>query len=298
MCILAFVDLGTILTALVTPFDDRYRVDHGAASRLITHCLDNGSDGVVMASTTGEASTLDDDEKIALYRLGRREADDAVVIANTGTNDTAHSVRLTHEAAAAGADAVLAVTPYYNKPPRAGIVAHFASIAEVGLPVIVYNIPGRSVLNLPPDLLAEIADIPHVVGVKQAHNDLDELDAVMAVDGFSVWAGNDDLYARVLERGGAGVISVASHLVGPAMARMAADARDGDMDAMRATDAELAGLYAALFAITSPLPVKAAMEMTGIIPSDRMRLPLVPATPAERDALRPVLEAHGVLAHA
>lgn len=291
------MDLGTILTALVTPFDDRHRVDHGTVARLIAHCLDNGSDGVVMASTTGEASTLGDDEKIALYRRGRREAGDAVVIANTGTNDTARSVRLTHEAAAAGADAVLAVTPYYNKPPRAGIVAHFASIAEVGLPVIVYNIPGRSVLNLPPDLLAEIADIPHVVGVKQARNDLCELDAIMRI-GLSVWAGNDDLYARVLERGGAGVISVASHLVGPRMAGMAADARDGDMHAMRAADAELAGLYAALFAVTSPLPIKAAMQMIGMIPSDRMRLPLVPATPAERDTLRPVLEAHGVLARA
>lgn len=292
------MNLGTILTALVTPFDADHRVDERATSALIAHCLGNGSDGVVMSATTGEASTLTDDEKTALFRWGRREAGDRIVIANTGSNDTAHSVHLTHAAAEIGCDAVLAVTPYYNKPPRAGVVAHMASIAEVGLPVIVYNIPGRSVVNLPPDWIAEIAQIPNVVGVKQAHNDLDELDAIMGIPGLSVWAGNDDLYARVLERGGAGVISVASHLVGPQMARMAAEARGGDMDAMRAVDAQLAGLYEALFVTSSPILIKAAAEMAGLIPSDRVRLPLVEATASERDSLRAVLEAHGVLARA
>lgn len=289
---------ATILTALVTPFDEDLRVDEAGVAAVIQHCLENGSDGVVMSATTGEASTLTDDEKIALFRRGRAEAPDRIVVANTGSNDTAHSVHLTHEAASIGCDAVLAVTPYYNKPPRAGIVAHFASIAEVGLPTIVYNIPGRCGINLAPDVLAELAEIPNVIGVKQAHNELDELDAISRNDALRVWAGNDDLYARVLERGGEGVISVASHLVGPQMAAMAEHARGGDMDAMRGVDESLADLYASLFVTTSPILIKAAMQMVGLIPSDRVRLPLVQATPVQRDILRTVLEAHGVLARA
>lgn len=288
---------GTIITALVTPFAEDLSVDRDATARLIHHVLANGSDGIVMCGTTGEASTLTDPEKIDLFRLAVSEVGGRVpVIANTGSNDTAHSVHLTHEAKKAGCDAVLAVTPYYNKPPRAGIVGHMASIAEVGLPVILYNIPGRCVVNMEPDLLAELAEIPNIVAVKQASEDLTQLARTFDETPLTVYAGNDDMLLPVVERGGQGVISVASHLVGRQMADMVAAGARGDLDEARRIDASLQDLYAALFVTSNPILIKAALAMLGLIPSDRVRLPLVAATPVQRDILRTVLEAHGVLA--
>ena len=291
--------LGTILTAMVTPFDGDLRVDEAAAARLAHHLVENGSDGLVVAGTTGEASTLNDDEQAALVRLAVREVGGgrATVVAGTGTNDTAHSVHLTRLCAEAGADAALVVTPYYNRPPREGIVAHIAAIAEVGLPVILYNIPSRSALNMPPDLIAELAEIPGVVALKQANPDPGELRAVAAVP-LALYAGNDDMLLAVMELGGAGVISVSSHLVGHEMAAIAEDVRRGDLDDARRRDAGLAELYAGLFVTTSPILIKAALEMIGLIPSARLRLPLVEATPVQRDILRTVLERRGILSRA
>jgi 4-hydroxy-tetrahydrodipicolinate synthase len=290
---------GRVLTAMVTPFDADGKVDEAAAAALARHLVEHGSDGLVMAGTTGEASTLTDDEKVALVRLALREVGSgASVVAGTGSNDTAHSVHLTRLAAEAGAHAALVVTPYYNRPPRAGIVEHVAAIAEVGLPVILYNIPSRTGLNMEPDLIAELARIPGVAGLKQANPDLDELDAVMADTPLTVWAGNDDMLLAVTERGGAGVISVASHLVGGEMGEIAAAAARGDLEEARRRDAALAGLYAALFVTTSPILIKAALEMAGLIPSARLRLPLVEATPVQREILRSVLERQGVLSRA
>lgn len=291
--------LGGILTAMVTPFDADLRVDEAATASLAHHLLEHGSDGLVMAGTTGEASTLTDDEKVALYRLAIREVGDrASVVAGTGSNDTAHSVHLTRLAAEAGADAALVVTPYYNKPPRAGIVAHVAAIAAVGLPVVIYNIPGRSVVNMEPALIAELGGIDGVVAVKQANPDLDELRAVAETSGLALYAGNDDMLLPVVELGGAGVISVASHLVGDEMAAIVEAGGRGDLDEARRRDAALAEVYAGLFVTTSPILIKAALEMTGLIPSGRLRLPLVEATPVQRDILRTVLERQGVLSRA
>jgi 4-hydroxy-tetrahydrodipicolinate synthase len=288
---------GDILTAMVTPFDADLRVDDAASAALMHHLIAHGSDGLVMAGTTGEASTLTDDEKLGLYALAVTEVGDrATVVANTGSNDTAHSVHLTERAAEIGCDAVLAVTPYYNKPPREGIVAHFAAIAAVGLPVILYNIPGRSVLNLDPTLLSELAGIPNIVAVKQAHDDLDELRAVCVAGELAVYAGNDDLLLAVTELGGAGVISVASHLVGPEMGELVAAGRAGDLARARQIDADLQDLYAALFVTSNPILIKAALEMLNLIPSDRMRLPMVSASPVQRHILQSVLEQHGALA--
>ena len=291
--------LGTILTAMVTPFDGDLRVDEAAAARLAHHLVENGSDGLVVAGTTGEASTLNDDEQAALVRLAVREVGGgrATVVAGTGTNDTAHSVHLTRLCADAGADAALVVTPYYNRPPREGIVAHIAAIAEVGLPVILYNIPSRSALNMAPDLIAELAEIPGVVALKQANPDPGELRAV-AAGTLALYAGNDDMLLAVMEFGGAGVISVSSHLVGHEMAAIAEDVRRGDLDDARRRDAGLAELYAGLFVTTSPILIKAALEMIGLIPSARLRLPLVEATPVQRDILRTVLERRGILSRA
>ena len=195
---------GAIITAMVTPFDPDLRVDEAATVTLANHLVEHGSDGLVMAGTTGEASTLTDDEKVAIYGLAVREVGDrASVIAGTGSNDTAHSVHLTRLAAEAGVDGVLVVTPYYNRPPRAGIIGHVAAIAEVGLPVILYNIPGRSVVNMEPDLIAELAEIPNVVGLKQANPDLGQLREVARTTDLALWAGNDDMLFPVLELEGA-----------------------------------------------------------------------------------------------
>ena len=291
--------LGTILTAMVTPFDGDLRVDEPAAARLAHHLVEHGSEGLVIAGTTGEASTLSDVEQAALVRLAVREVGGgrAPVVAGTGTNDTAHSVRLTRLCAEAGADAALVVTPYYNRPPREGIVAHVAAIADVGLPVILYNIPGRTALNMPPDLIGELAGIPGVVALKQANPDPRELRAVFETP-LAIYAGNDDMLLDVVRLGGAGVISVTSHLAGEEMAGIADDARRGDLDEAARRDAALADLYAGLFVTTSPILIKAALEMTGLIPSGRLRLPLVEATPVQRDILRTVLERRGILSRA
>lgn len=280
---------GAILTAAVTPFDADLRVDEAATVALFQHLLSHGSDGLVVSGTTGEASTLTDDEKLDLVRWAVRESGGAPVVAGTGSNDTAHSVHLTHEAAALGATAALVVTPYYNRPPRAGIVGHVAAIAAVGLPVILYNIPGRTTVNMPPDLLAELAEIPGVVAVKQANPDLDEARLTADTVPLALYAGNDDMFLPVLEMGGVGVISVTSHLVGEQMGAVAAAVAAGDLDTARRLDAELADLYAGLFVTTNPILIKAALEMTGAIPSARVRLPLVEATPVQRDILRTVL---------
>jgi 4-hydroxy-tetrahydrodipicolinate synthase len=291
--------LGAILTAMVTPFDPDGRVDEAAAATLARYLVEHGSDGLVMAGTTGEASTLDDDEKVALYRLAVHEVGGgASVVAGTGSNDTAHSVHLTRLAAEAEVDAALVVTPYYNRPPRAGIVAHVAAIAEVGVPVILYNIPSRTGLNMEPDLIAELSEIPGVTGLKQANPELAECRAVVSSTPLTVWAGNDDMLRPVVEMGGAGVISVASHLVGAEMGEIAAAAARGDVEEARRRDAALADLYAALFVTTSPILIKAALEMAGLIPSARLRLPLVEATPVQRDILRSVLERQGILSRA
>ena len=291
------LDLGSILTAMVTPFDDRGGIDEDATVSLMHHLVANGSDGLVLSGTTGEASTLTDPEKIRLFELGVQELrGSASIVAGTGSNDTAHSVHLTEVAAKLGVDAVLAVTPYYNRPPRAGLIGHFSAIAAVGVPVILYNIPSRSVINLPPDLIAELAEIPGIVAVKEANPD--QADAVLDIPAVAVYAGNDDLLLPIALRGGAGVISVASHIVGPQLQAICAAARRGDSAGATRLDEQLHEIYEALFVTSNPILIKAALEMAGVIPSGRVRLPLVDATADERAELSVVLEAQDILARA
>ena len=287
-------DLGSILTAMVTPFDERGAIDADATVSLMHHLVANGSDGLVLSGTTGEASTLTDPEKIRLFELGVRELrGTASIIAGTGSNDTAHSVHLTEVAAKLGVDAILAVTPYYNRPPRAGLIGHFSAIAAVGVPVILYNIPSRSVINLAPDLIAELAEIPGIVAVKEANPD--QADAVLDIPDIAVYAGNDDLLLPIAVGGGAGVISVASHIVGPQLQTICAAARRGDRAEATRLDEQLHDVYEALFVTSNPILIKAALELAGVIPSGRVRLPLVDATAAERAELSAVLEAQDIL---
>jgi 4-hydroxy-tetrahydrodipicolinate synthase len=280
------MSIGGVITAMVTPFDGEGRVDEDAAARLIGHLLDNGSDGVVMASTTGEASTLDDEEKLRLFQLAADEAGGALVVANTGSNDTRHSVELTRKASEIdGVDAILAVTPYYNKPNRRGIVAHFHAVANAtDLPVIVYNIPSRCVVDIPNDLLAELAQIDNISGVKQAR-----AENLAPIDGMNLLAGNDDMLADVLDLGGTGGILVASQIAGTEMRRMI-----DEPDQRRSIDESLHDLYTALSITVNPIPVKTAMRMLGHDVGG-FRLPLVEASEQEAEEIRVVLDRHGLL---
>lgn len=281
-----------VMTAMATPFHSDGAVDEAAARRLAAHLIEHGSHGVVVAGSSGEAATLDDAEHIGLLaaiveEIGER----ATVICGTGTNDTRHSIALTKAAAEAGADGALIVTPYYNKPNPAGLQAHFEAIAEAvpGLPLIAYNIPSRVVINVPPEQLAEIARIDSVVAVKQANDD-----DLGTIAGLGVLAGNDDVFLRTLELGLAGGILVASQLVGDQMREMWDAAQSGDLDRARAIDVGLKPLYEALAVTTNPMPLKAALEIAGLIPSGTLRLPMVPVDEAQRTTIREALDAVGV----
>jgi 4-hydroxy-tetrahydrodipicolinate synthase len=287
--------LRGVITAMITPFDEAGGLDEEAARRLARHLVDHGSHGLVVSGTTGESPTLSTDETLALLRAVRQEVgEEATLICGTGSNDTRHAAELTRAVAEAGADAALVVAPYYNKPNRAGLRAHYEAVAEAApeLPIVLYNIPSRVVVNMDPELLAELASIENVVAVKQANND-----ELGPVEGLAILAGNDDTFLRTLEFGGAGGILVASHLVGDRMREIWDAAQEADFERAREIDAELQPVYEALGVTTNPIPVKAAMEMVGL-DSGRMRLPMVAADERHRAAIRPALEQAGLLAAA
>jgi len=281
-----------VITAMVTPFAEDGRVDMDTGRRLAAHLVAHGSHGIVISGSTGESATITDPEAFELMDAVRAEVGEGPLIAfGTGTNDTRHSVELTEEAVRRGADAALVVTPYYNKPNPAGILAHFEAIAAVAgeMPIVAYNIPSRVVVNIPPALLAELAQIDNVVAVKQANDD-----DLQPIEGLGLLAGNDDTFLRTLELGGVGGILVASHLAGPQMREMWDAAEAGDLDRAREVDAGLRELYAALAVTTNPIPVKAALAMTGLIPTDRLRLPLVSVDTEQRAIVRAALESVGL----
>jgi 4-hydroxy-tetrahydrodipicolinate synthase len=288
----AATDLGAILTAMVTPFDQDGRLREDAARRLAHHLVEHGSDGVVVAGTTGEAPTLDDAEKLRLMEVVVDEVgQSATVVAGTGSNDTAHSVHLTAQAAERGVDAVLVVTPYYNKPNRRGLVEHFKTVAAAtDLPVLLYNIPARCVINLEPDLLAELAQIDNVVGVKQANSDMEQARRIVEDTSLALYAGDDNLLCPFAEIGGAGGVTVSSHLAGDRMKELYEAAHGGDVERARAIDRELADVYRTLFIAPAPATVKAALAMLGI-DLGGVRLPLVEVDAAERAEVRRMLEA-------
>jgi 4-hydroxy-tetrahydrodipicolinate synthase len=281
------VALGGILTAMVTPFDRDGAVAEEATVGLMRHLLANGSDGLVLAGTTGESPTLSDDEKRRLWELGVQECGgDGLIVAGTGTNDTRHSIELTELATETGVHAVLVVAPYYNKPNRRGILAHYRAVAAAtDRPVIIYNIPSRTALDLPNDLLRELAEIPNVTAVKQSR-----YEDVTPIEGLDLLAGNDDTLAEVLDMGGTGGVLVASHLVGGEMRRMIDEPeRRGEIHD------SLLDLFKVLFITTSPIPVKAALNMLGH-EVGAPRLPLLEASEEEKELVREVLERHGLLA--
>lgn len=284
-------EIKGVITAMATPFDESGAVDYDAARRLAAHLLEHGSHGLVLAATSGELPTLTDEEEIVLLRAVRDEVgDDALLVCGAGTNDTRHSCELTKMVAEAGADASLVVVPYYNKPNDAGIRAHFETVAAAvpELPMVMYNIPSRVVINASPQLLGELGQVDNIVAVKQA-NDAD----LGPIEGLTVLAGNDDVFLRVLEFGGGGGITVSSHIVGDRMREMWEAAQTGDLERARQIDAEITPVYEATSVTTNPIPLKAALAMLGLC-ADRLRLPLVSADAEQRAAIKAGLEAAGV----
>jgi 4-hydroxy-tetrahydrodipicolinate synthase len=281
------IELGAVLTAIVTPFDESARVNEDSFVALMRHLADNGSDGFVVAGTTGEASTMTDEEHLGLIELAVAERPaGTTIVAGTGTNDTRQSVFLTERATALGVDAMLSVTPYYNKPSRLGLRRHYEAVARAtDKPTLLYNIPGRTATNIPPDLLAELAQIEGIEGVKQAN-----AEELQPIDGLTLYSGDDATFARTLDMGGAGGILVASHLVGNEMRRMV------DEPERRAEiDASLRDVYETLFITSSPTCTKAALNLLGHDVGD-LRLPLVAATEEELAQVRAMLTRHGLLA--
>jgi 4-hydroxy-tetrahydrodipicolinate synthase len=289
--------LGQVLTAVATPFAEDGSVNFDAFKRLCAHLLENGSEGLVVSGTTGEAPTLTDAERLDLFVAAVEVAHEhgGTVIAGTGTYSTAHSVHLTRDAHGVGVDGFLVVTPYYNKPPPRGIVAHFEAIAAVtDKPIVVYNIPQRVVVNLEPETLTDLAEIPNVQYVKQATPDIDQARRIVSESGLILLAGNDELLLPFLEVGGKGGIFVFTHLVGPRVKELVSRFEQGDFDGAKEIEAELAPVIEALAVNTNPIPLKAALNMLGH-EAGGVRLPLVEATDAEKAVVRETLERAGVL---
>jgi 4-hydroxy-tetrahydrodipicolinate synthase len=289
--------LGEVLTAIVTPFREDGSVDIEQFRSLARHLVENGSDGLVVAGTTGESPTLTDDERFALFEAAVDELEGrGTVVAGTGTYDTAHSVHLTERAHELGVDGFLVVTPYYNLPSPRGVVAHFRAIAEASdKPIIVYNIPQRVVRNIEPDTMIELAEIPTVRAVKQATTDLDQARRILAETDLDLYAGNDDLVLPFLELGGIGGVCVYTHVVGSRVKEMIRRFREEDADGAREIEAELKPVIHALAVTTNPTPVKAALQLLGWDVGG-LRLPLVEATDEERATIRTALDRAGLLA--
>jgi 4-hydroxy-tetrahydrodipicolinate synthase len=279
-------NLGSILTAMVTPFDADGNVDEDAAVALMHHLVEHGSDGLVICGTTGEASTLTDEEHLGMIRLAVQEMrDECTIVAGVGSNDTRHAIYLTERATEIGPDALLHVNPYYNRPSRRGIVRHFEEVCHAtDLPIVLYNIPQRTGSDMPNDLLAELAQLENIFAVKQAN-----ADNLAKVDGLAIYAGNDDLLADVLDLGEAGGILVASHLFGEEMHRMV-----DEPERRREIDQSLADVYRDLPVAPLACATKAALNMIGIR-AGAPRLPYVELDDSELGVIRALLERHGLL---
>jgi 4-hydroxy-tetrahydrodipicolinate synthase len=290
--------LGEVLTATITPFDADGAVDYERYRELCAYLVDNGSDGVVVNGTTGEAPTLSDEERLGLLRAALEAVGDrATVVAGTGTYSTAHSIHLTEQAHNAGAHGFLVVTPYYNKPPPRGIVEHFKAVAATSdRPVMVYNIPSRVVINIEPKTMAKLAEIPNVTSVKQANDDLEQAERILEL-GLDLYAGDDNIVYPFLELGGKGGVCVHTHVVGPQVKEMVRRFREGDTEGSRRIHEELAPAYELLAVTTGPIQIKAALNLIGQDVGG-LRLPLVEASDEERAQIRDCLERLGVLQQA
>ncbi len=282
------IDFGKVATAMVTPFDHKGNIDFEKTTQLINYLISNGSDALVIAGTTGESPTLSTEEKLALFRHSVKVVDGRVpVVAGTGSNNTYASIELTKKAEEIGVDAIMIVAPYYNKPNQEGLYQHFKTIAEsTELPVMLYNIPGRSVINMSVDTIVRLAELPNVVALKDASGDLDAMTAIIAQtsDDFALYSGDDGLTLPVLAVGGTGIISVASHVIGNEMQEMVKLYESGNPKEAAKIHQRIVPVMKSLFAAPSPTPVKTALQLKGLDVGS-VRLPLVPLTEEERQTL-------------
>lgn len=285
-------DFGRVLTAMVTPFDKDMAVNYDLARKLARHLAESGSDGLVVAGTTGESPTLSKEEKIELFRVIVEEVGgQAIVLAGTGSYDTAGSAALTQAAEKVGVDGVMLVAPYYNKPSQEGLYQHFKTIAKsTNLPVLLYNIPGRTGVNMLPATVARLAEIDNIVAIKEAAGSMDQVSELRRLlpDHFAIYSGDDSLTLPMLSLGARGVVSVAAHVVGPRIKEMVNAFMAGNVTLATQIHLQLYPIFKGLFITTNPVPVKAALNMLGqqVGPP---RLPLVEATPAEKESIKKVL---------
>ena len=285
-------EIGRLITAMVTPFDEKGEVDYPQSKRLANALLDSGSDGLVVTGTTGEGPTLSAEEKIRLYAevkeaIGSRGA----VIAGTTDNDTARSIELSTEAASVGADALLLTVPAYNKPPQEGLYQHFKAIAEsTELPCVLYNVTSRTSLNMTDETTLRLSKIDNIVGIKEAGSDLNQITRIIdgAGDDFRVWSGNDDETFSIMATGGYGVVSVLSHLVGNQIKQMMGYLLEGDVEKAAAEHRRLLPLFKVMFTVSNPIPLKYSLNHVGFNVGP-MRLPLVPPDEKSAENIRNVL---------
>ncbi|KMY53664.1 dihydrodipicolinate synthase [Bacillus sp. FJAT-27231] len=286
------ISFGRVSTAMVTPFDSKENVDFERTTQLVNYLINNGTDSLVVAGTTGESPVLTAEEKVALFRHTVKVADGRVpIVAGTGSNNTRQSIELTKRAEDAGVDAIMLVAPYYNKPNQEGLYQHFKAIAAAtSLPVMLYNIPGRSSVNIEPETIIRLSKLPNVVAVKEASGNLDAVTEIIAGtdDDFQVYSGDDGLTLPILSIGGDGIVSVASHVVGNEMQQMVSSFLSGDHEQAAKMHQQLLPLIKQLFAAPSPVPVKTALQLKGMDVGS-VRLPLVPLTEAERAALQKLI---------
>ncbi len=277
---------------MVTPFDRKGYVDFAKTEQLINYLINNGTEGLVVAGTTGESPTLSSEEKVALFKHSVKIADGRVpIIAGTGSNNTHASIELTKKAEASGVDAIMIVAPYYSKPGQKGLYEHFKAIAEsTKLPVMIYNIPGRSVVNMTADTIVELSKISNIVSVKEASGDLDQITDIITrtEESFSVYSGDDGLTLPILSIGGDGVISVASHVLGNEMQQMISAYQSGEVKEAAAIHQKILPIMNELFKAPSPSPVKTALQLKGMDVGS-VRLPMIPLTAEERSSLAAAL---------
>lgn len=293
------MNFGQLLTAMVTPFDQNGEIDFNATRNLVDYLIENGTDGIVVAGTTGESPTLTSEEKVALFQFVVDVVNGRVpVIAGTGSNNTRASISLTKQAEEAGVDGIMLVAPYYNKPSQEGMYQHFKAIAEsVSLPIMIYNIPGRCVVNISVETIVRLSQLPNIVAVKEASGNLDAMAEIISQtpSDFSLYSGDDGLALPVLAIGGTGVVSVASHVIGNEMKEMIHQFKNGQVQEAASAHRRLLPIMKALFTAPNPAPVKAALNINGVNVGG-LRLPLLPLSDEEKSALQAVLPASKIAA--
>lgn len=289
---------GRILTAMVTPFNDDYSVNYEQAAKLAQYLVENGSDGLVVAGSTGEAATLGIEEKLKLFEtVMEAVGDKATIIAGTGSNDTRASIKMTQEAERLGVHGAMLVGPYYNKPPQEGFYQHFKAIATATkLPIILYNVPGRTASNILPETIERLSQIDNIVAVKEASGNLDQVSEIIRItpDDFMVYSGDDSLTLPILALGGAGIISVASHIVGVKMQQMILAFESGNLAKAQSIHNELLPFFKVIFITTNPIPIKAAVNLIGQS-AGPLRLPLIAPAENELAKIKSVMHEVGAL---